>query len=73
MPKTKGTAAEFILKLLRAHPDYEMRVDDIYEEGERKWTKANISNALARLLEKGLVTRVTDENKFAWWSIAAAR
>ncbi len=70
MPKTKGTAAEFIVKLLREHPDYEMQVDDIYEEGEHVWTKANISNALTRLLDKGVVTRVTDENRSAWWSIA---
>lgn len=70
MPKTTGTAAEFVLKLLRDHPDYEMQIDDIFEEAERKWTKANISNAMARLLEKGVVTRVTDPNRSAWWSIS---
>ncbi len=70
MPKKKGTASDFILDLLKAHPDYEMQVSDIYEEGERRWTQANISNALARLLEKGLVTRVSDPDRKAWWSIA---
>ena len=70
MPKTKGTAAEFILNLLRAHPDYEMQVSDIYEEGDKRWTKANISNALTRLLEKGLIKRTVDANRAAWWTIA---
>ncbi len=69
MPKTKGTAAEFILHLLRTHPDYEMQVSDIYEEGDRRWTKANISNALTRLLEKGLIARTVDPNRAAWWTI----
>ena len=65
-----GGATAFVLQLLRAYPDYEMSVDDIYEEAERKWTKDNISNTMGRLLEKGLVTRVTDPNRAAWWSIA---
>ena len=70
MPKTKGTAAEFILNLLRTHPDYEMQVSDIYEEGDKRWTKANISNALTRLLDKGLIQRTVDPNRAAWWTIA---
>ena len=69
MPKNVGTATEFVLDLLKRYPDYEMQVDDIFEEGERKWTKANIANSLTRLSEKALVTRVQDQNRSAWWSI----
>ena len=71
MPKTKDTASEFILNLLRAYPDWEMQVADIYEEGDRRWTKANISNALTRLMEKGTISRTVDPNRAAWWTIAS--
>lgn len=71
MPKTKGTASEFILQLLRAYPDYEMQVSDIYDEGEGRWSKANISNALTRLMDKGLISRTVDPNRSAWWTIAS--
>ena len=69
MPKKFGTAREFILDLLTKHPDYEMQIDDLYEEAERKWTKANLANTVARLHAKGLLSKVSEQDRSVWWSI----
>ena len=69
MPKKVGSASEFVLDLLKRHPDYEMQVDDIFEEAERKWTKANIANSVMRLHARGLLSKVSDQDRSVWWSI----
>ena len=64
-----GSAAGFIVDLLTRHPDYEMQVNDIYEEAERKWAEQTISNTLDRLVKQGSVARVKD-GRHVWYSIA---
>ena len=62
------TASEFIIGLLRRHPDYEMRVGDVWEESGRKWAAQTVSNTLERLVTKGKIARVKD-GRNVWYSI----
>ena len=63
------TANAFVLALLTRHPDYEMQVNDIYEEAERKWAEQTISNTLDRLVKQGRVARLKD-GRHVWYSAA---
>ncbi len=67
--QSTGSAAQFILDLLTRHPDYEMQVNDIYEEAERKWAAQTISNTVEKLVKQGSVARVKDGRR-VWYSIA---
>ncbi len=64
------SAAEFALQLLRTNPDYEMSVDDIYEEGEGAWSKPNISAGLMRLKAQAHVTQKTEPDQSVWWTFS---
>ena len=70
MPKTEGTAREFILETLRQHPDRELRVADLSAECGGRFTQKNIANTLARLQAEGLVVKETDADHSVWWGIA---
>jgi DNA-binding PadR family transcriptional regulator len=71
MPKVKGTAKEYVLSLLREHPDRELQVSDFFEHqsGPRKFTKQSLHNTLLRLLDAKLVVKGS-EGRAAWWAIA---
>ncbi len=64
------TAAEFITDLLARHPDYEMSVNDIWEEADRRWAAQTVFNTLERLVVAGKVVRVKD-GRHVWYSAAA--
>ena len=68
--QSTGGAAVFIVDLLTRHPDYEMQVNDLWEEADRKWAAQTISNTLERLVKQGHVQRVKD-GRHVWYSIAA--
>jgi hypothetical protein len=72
MPKTTGTASEFILQTLRKFPGNELQVADFYEASEHRFTKENLHNALTRLLDKGLLERTVEPDRSSWWAISAA-
>ncbi len=69
-PKTIGTAREFILQTLKAHPDRELRVADLSELCGSKFSKANFAQTLERLHADAKVTKTTDPDRSAWWAIA---
>ncbi len=69
MVNTEESAPEFILKLLGKDAELEWQIADIHEACGGRWTKANLNNALDRLLKKGQVARTVDPNRAAWWSI----
>jgi hypothetical protein len=71
MPKKTGTAIEFIMQTLRQHPDRELRIADLFDHCEGKFTKENMTNALTRAMEKGLVVRASDSDRSSWWAISA--
>ncbi len=73
MPKTIGTAREYILHVLRSFPDRELQVHDLYAwQGEsRQHSKQNLTNTLARMLSEGLVERYNEPNGHAYWAISA--
>jgi hypothetical protein len=70
MSKKSGTAAEFVLTTLRKHAENELQVADLHDECQERFTKGNLMNTLARLLQDGLVERTTDADRSAWWAIA---
>ena len=72
MPKTKGTANEFILQVLSSQADTEWRLSDLRDRCEGRWTEANLYNTLTRLLAAGKIQKVV-EGRAAWWSIGAAK
>jgi Fe2+ or Zn2+ uptake regulation protein len=63
------TAISFTLACLSEHSDRELRVKDLYEECQGRFSAANITNALTRLLAEGKVVRVNDADRSAWWAI----
>ena len=65
------TAREFILATLTAFPDRELQVTDLSIECNDRYTKGNIQLTLGRLLVEGKVVRTVEENRSAWWAIAA--
>ena len=68
--ETAETASQAILGLLGRHPDYEMQVNDVWEELGRKWATQTVSNQLTWLAGAGRVQRVKDGRQ-VWWSIKA--
>lgn len=69
MPRTKGTAREFVLNALRQHADNELQVADLHALAGGSFTKDNLANLMPKLLAEGLVERTT-EGRSAWWAIA---
>ena len=51
--KTAETASQAILSLLGRHPDYEMQVNDVWEELGRKWAVQTVGNQLTWLAGAG--------------------
>lgn len=69
MPALRETATSFTLAYLARYPDREMRLADLVEGCNGKFTSANILQSLNRLHEAGKVVRVKDGHA-AWWAIA---
>jgi len=70
MPKTTGSATEFVLQILQSWPNNELRIGDFYDLADGRFKKANLTNALSRLLQRGVVVRNVDADRAAWWAIA---
>ena len=73
MPKTVGTARQYILQVLCDHPDRELQVHDLFtwQPVPRQHSKQNLNNTLARMLTEGLVVRYNEPNGHAYWAISA--
>ncbi len=71
MYSKQGSAADFALSVLREHYDRELQVGELHELSDNKFTKGNINNACNRLLAEGLLERVNDDNRTAWWAVTA--
>lgn len=70
MAKLTGTAKQFVMQTLAAHPDREIEVGEVHDMANAKFSKENLHNALSKLLPEGVVVRNSDGNRSAWWAIA---
>ena len=70
MPKKTGTAREFVLKTLKAYPDRELRVADLFEIAGTAFKKGNLENLMPKLYAAGLVTKAIEPDRSVWWGIA---
>jgi uncharacterized Zn finger protein len=62
-------AAAFVLQTLRTHPDRELRVADLLEEGRGHFPRQDLERAAQLLLGRGLVT-CEREGRVVWWGVA---
>ncbi|MFZ4579833.1 MAG: hypothetical protein ACOYOB_15700 [Myxococcota bacterium] len=65
-----GTRRDHILNTLSQQPDRELRVSDLVDLAEGRFTRNNLQEALGQLLKEGKIVK-TKEGSEAWWAIAA--
>lgn len=67
--KPRGNSASaFIVSTLAAHPDRELRIQDLHGICGDRYTVGNLSNAAHRLQASGAIVAIKDGRE-SWWAI----